>query len=87
LLEKNYLTTKPDSGQPEGGKSRLRAGTQWLGKRDEQTFWFMGKHYGVKDEGVNDIRNSFWIDTPGEKVCELLDKEFEPTISNNLISF
>ncbi len=47
----------------------------------------MGKHYGVLDEGVNDIRNSFWMDAPVEKVCELLDKEFEPTISNNLISF
>jgi hypothetical protein len=28
------------------------------------------------DEGVNDIRNSFWMDASGEKVCELLDKEF-----------
>jgi len=41
----------------------------------------------VLDEGVDDIRNSFWMDAPVEKVCELLDKEFEPTISNNLISF
>lgn len=47
----------------------------------------MGKRYGVQDEGVNDIWNSFWMDTPGEKIFEILDKELEPTISNNLISF
>ena len=40
----------------------------------------------VLDEGVNDIQNSFWMDAPVKKVYELLDKEFESTISNNLIS-
>ncbi len=39
----------------------------------------------VLDEGTNDIRNSFWMDAPVGKICELLDKEFEPTILNDLI--
>jgi len=41
----------------------------------------------VLDESVKYIRDSFLMDGPVGKVCELLDKEFEPTISNNLISF
>ena len=41
----------------------------------------------VLDESVNYIRNSFSMDVPVRKVCELLDKELEPTISNDLISF
>jgi hypothetical protein len=47
----------------------------------------MGKRYGVQDEGVNDIRNSCWMDALGEKVCKLLNKESESTVSNHLISF
>jgi hypothetical protein len=49
--------------------------------------WFMGKRYGVQDEGVNDIWNSCWMDALGENVCELLNKESESTVSNHLISF
>jgi hypothetical protein len=51
------------------------------------SLWFMGKRYGVQDEGVNDIRNSCWMDALGEKVCKLLNKESESTVSNHLISF
>jgi hypothetical protein len=40
----------------------------------------------VLDESVNYIRNSFSMDVPVGKVSQLLDKEFEPTISNDLIS-
>jgi hypothetical protein len=41
---------KPNSEQSEEGKPRLRTRTQWLGQREEQTFWLMveGKHYGVQ---------------------------------------
>jgi hypothetical protein len=38
----------------------------------------------VLDESVNYIRNSFSVDAPVRKVYELLDKEFEPTVSNDL---
>ena len=41
----------------------------------------------VLDESMNHIRNSFSTDVLVGKVCELLDKEFEPTISNDLILF
>jgi hypothetical protein len=39
------------------------------------------------DESMKYFRNSFLLmDGPTEKVCEGLDKKFEPTISNDLIS-
>ena len=42
---------------------------------------------GVLDEGMNDIQDPFSMDVQAEKVCELLDKEFESAILNDLISF
>jgi hypothetical protein len=41
IAQKELFDKKQDSGQPEGGKSRLRAATRWLGKQDEQTLWFI----------------------------------------------
>ena len=37
------------------------------------------------DECMEYFRDYFLMDGPAEKVCELLDKELEPVVSNDLI--
>jgi hypothetical protein len=42
--------------------------------------------YKIQDGSVNYIQNPFLMDVPAGKVFELMDKEFKPTILEDMIS-